>query len=75
MYMAYTTHHKITSYVTMLIQNDLLSFDNHSRLYSTTAKGRSFFKLYDRMKQCVTVDEFERQLYSMKKRDYSYYYH
>jgi predicted transcriptional regulator len=57
--MTYMTHHKITTYVTMLIQNGLLNYDNPSRLYFTTAKGRMFLNLYDRMKQCVTVDIFE----------------
>ena len=69
MYMTYITHEQITTYVTMLIQNGLLNYDNPTRLLSTTAKGRSFLKLYDRMRQCVTVDEFEEHLYRQKKQD------
>ena len=51
MYMACMPHEQITSYTAMLIQNDLLSLDEDTHLFCTTAKGRKFLKLYSEMQQ------------------------
>src|ERR671938_1978234 len=53
MYMSYLSHKKMTSFAAMLIQNDLLSFDNHRRLFSTTAKGLKFLELYNEIQQLL----------------------
>ena len=37
----------------MLTEKDLLSFDNHRRLFSTTAKGLKFLELYNEMQQLL----------------------
>src|SRR5919206_4993785 len=63
MYMSYLSHEKMTSFAAMLIQNDLLSFDNHRRLFSTTAKGLKFLELYNEMQQCVQLEEEQQLLY------------
>jgi predicted transcriptional regulator len=59
---------QLNAYAIMLIQNGLLNYDYHARLYFTTAKGQRFLYLYDMMKQCVTVDEFEGLLKKRRKR-------
>ena len=61
--MSYLSHEKMTSFAAMLIQNDLLSFDNHRRLFSTTAKGLKFLELYNEMQQCVQLEEEQQLLY------------
>ena len=50
-YMACMPHEQITSYASMLIEKDLLTFDNYASLFSTTAKGLKFLKLYNEMQQ------------------------
>ena len=61
MYMTYMAHEQITAYATMLIQNDLLSFNNYGDLFSTTAKGLKFLELYDRMEQNLVLKDKEEQ--------------
>ena len=51
MYMACIPHEQITSYASMLIERDLLTFDNYTSLFSTTAKGLKFLELRNRMQQ------------------------
>jgi predicted transcriptional regulator len=64
MYMSYLSHEKMTSFAAMLIQNDLLSFDNHRRLFETTLKGQRYLELYDGIQQCMGYFKIE----SYKKR-------
>ena len=64
MYMSYLSHEKMTSFAAMLIQNDLLSFDNHRRLFETMLKGQRYLELYDGMQQCMGYFKIE----SYKKR-------
>ena len=66
MYMSYLSHEEITRYTALLIQSDLLGFDTPSHLFFTTTNGKKFLELYYRMKQCITVDEFEEKLYKSK---------
>jgi hypothetical protein len=63
--MSYLSHEEITRFAAMLIENDLVSFDNHTRLFSTTAKGLKFLELYNGMQQCVHLDE-KQLLYNKK---------
>ena len=64
MYMSYLSYEKMTSFAAMLIQNDLLSFDNHRRLFETTLKGQRYLELYDGIQQCMGYFKIE----SYKKR-------
>jgi hypothetical protein len=69
--MSYLSHEKImTSFAAMLIQNDLLSFDNHRRLFYTTAKGLKFLELYNEMQECVQLEEEQQLSYNMKQIGY-----
>jgi predicted transcriptional regulator len=51
MYQVCMPHEQITSYASMLIERDLLTFDNYASLFSTTAKGLKFLELYNEMQQ------------------------
>ena len=57
MYRTYLSDEQITSFTTILIKNDLLSFDNHARLFCTTAKGRKFLELECSSNICVDFKE------------------
>jgi predicted transcriptional regulator len=71
MYMSYLSHEKMTRFATILIKNDLLSFDSHRHLFSTTAKGQKFLKIYNRMQQCVdSLEDDEEQHLFYKKEGY-----
>lgn len=56
----------ITPYTAMLIENDLLNYDIHTRLFSTTSKGLKFVELYKRMQQLINLEGEEQQLYKKK---------
>ena len=70
MYKACIPHEQITSYVSMLIERDLLTFDNYASLFSTTAKGLKFLELYNRIQQCVHLEEEQQLLYNTKQTGY-----
>ena len=55
MYMAYVPHEQMRSFVSMLVENDLLSFNYLTRQLHTTAKGLKFLQIYNRMQQCVDL--------------------
>src|SRR5918911_3617343 len=66
MYMACIPHEQITSYASMLIERDLLTFDNYTSLFSTTAKGLKFLELYNRMQQLYNKRSYlQNQLKSL----------
>jgi predicted transcriptional regulator len=65
MYMSYLLHEKMTSFAAMLIQSDLLSFDNHRRPFGTTLKGQRYLELYDGMQQCMgyfKIESYKRRV-------------
>ena len=55
MYMAFVPHEQMRNFVAMLIENDLLNFNNQTHQFNTTSKGRKFLELYDEMHQCVDL--------------------
>jgi predicted transcriptional regulator len=59
--MAYVPYEQMKSLIPILIENNLLSFDKQTHQYLTTSKGLQYLKLYDSMKQCVTIDGFEEE--------------
>jgi predicted transcriptional regulator len=53
MYKAYVPHEQISYYVQILVENDLLSFDQETRHYQTTAKGQQFLDRYSFLHDCI----------------------
>jgi predicted transcriptional regulator len=49
MYKALLSYAQLKEYLTVLIENDLLSFDSASRKFKTTEKGRRFLEIYNKM--------------------------
>jgi predicted transcriptional regulator len=49
MYGAYLSHKQIGEYLSTLIDGDLLEYDKHSRVYTTTQKGLQFCRMYERV--------------------------
>ena len=66
MYSTYMAYEGVTPYTAMLIENDLLNYDIHTRLFSTTPKGLKFVELYKRMQQLINLEGEEQQLYKKK---------
>jgi predicted transcriptional regulator len=53
MYKAYVPHEQISYYVQILVENDLLSFDQETRHYQTTTKGQQFLDRYSFLHDCI----------------------
>lgn len=53
MYKAYVPHEQVSYYVQLLVENDLLSFDQETRHYQTTAKGQQFLDRYSFLHDCI----------------------
>ena len=49
MYKAFLSYAQLTEYLSMLVQNDLLTYSPRERLFTTTEKGREFLKAYEQM--------------------------
>jgi len=53
MYKAYVPHEQVSYYVQLIVENDLLSFDQGTRHYQTTAKGQQFLDRYSFLHDCI----------------------
>ena len=53
MYKAYVPHEQLGYYIQLLVENDLLSFEQETRNYQTTLKGQQFLDAYTFLHGCV----------------------
>lgn len=49
MYKAYLSFGQIKEYLSVLTENDLLSYDTHTQTFKTTKRGLMFLKAYNQM--------------------------
>jgi predicted transcriptional regulator len=49
MYKAYLSYQQLKEYLSMLVENGLLEFENGTQTYKTTSKGMKFVKVYDQI--------------------------
>lgn len=49
MYKAYLSFGQIKEYLSVLTENDLLSYDAHTQTFKTTKRGLMFLKAYNQM--------------------------
>ena len=55
MYKAYLSYAQLTEYLSMLVENGLLSYSPAERLFTTTEKGMEFLKAYEHMAEISSV--------------------
>ncbi len=53
MYKAYLSYTQLKEYLSMLMENDLLAYEEGELTYRTTEKGLRFMKAYDQMGQMM----------------------
>ena len=53
MYKAYLSFGQIKEYLSVLTENDLLSYDAHTQTFKTTQKGLMFLKAYNQMHDMI----------------------
>jgi predicted transcriptional regulator len=49
MYGAYLSYVQLKDYLKVMLENELLTYDEHKLQYKTTEKGRMFLKTYDKV--------------------------
>jgi predicted transcriptional regulator len=55
MYKAYLSFGQIKEYLTLLTENNLLSFDSHTQTFKTTEKGLRLLDAYNKMHDMIKV--------------------
>jgi predicted transcriptional regulator len=53
MYKAYLSFGQIKEYLSVLTENDLLSYDAHTQTFKTTERGLMFLKAYNQMHDMI----------------------
>jgi predicted transcriptional regulator len=53
MYKAYLSFGQIKEYLSVLTENDLLSYDAHTQTFKTTQRGLMFLKAYNQMHDMI----------------------
>lgn len=53
MYNSYLSHSLLKKYIKFLIDNDMMSYDTKTHLYSTTEKGRKFLKMHEEINKLI----------------------
>lgn len=53
MYKAYLSFGQIKEYLSVLTENDLLSYDTHTQTFKTTKRGLMFLKAYNQMHDMI----------------------
>jgi predicted transcriptional regulator len=49
MYKAFLPYTRLKEYLTVMVENDLLKYDQRERLYKTTEKSDRFLRLYNQI--------------------------
>jgi predicted transcriptional regulator len=60
MYKAFLSYAQLKEYLTVLVQNGLLEYDERGQTYKTTDKGNRFLKIYNQIGEFVAPDMQER---------------
>lgn len=55
MYRAFLSYAQLRDYLAVLLENDLLGYDQKSSEYKTTEKGLKFLKVYNQMGMVTNV--------------------
>ena len=55
MYKAYLSFGQIKEYLSVLTENDLLSYDAHTQTFKTTQRGLMFLKAYNQMHDMINA--------------------
>jgi len=60
MYKAYLSFGQIKEYLSVLTENDLLSYDAHTQTFKTTQRGLMFLKAYNQMHDMIKAPLWEQ---------------
>ena len=56
MYKAFLSYAQLKEYLTVLLENELLTLDQKTQTYRTTDKGQKFLKIYTQIGEFMTSD-------------------
>ena len=55
MYKAYLSYAQLKEYLTVLLQNDLLEYDDETQLFRTTEKGLRLLQMYNQFDEMMSI--------------------
>ena len=62
MYKAFLRHAQLNEYLTIMVENRLLKYDQRERLYKTTEKSNMFLRLYNQVEVITPGQDDMREL-------------
>ena len=57
MYRAFLSYAQLTDYISVLVENGLLEYNQARQIYKTTEKGQRLLKIYNQIADYVTPEE------------------
>lgn len=67
MYKAYLSYAQLKEYLSLLIENGLISYDSDTQHYNITDKGKEFVQIYERMAEHLSIDQQRGKLTPPRK--------
>ena len=55
MYKAFLSYAQLKEYLTVLLQNDLLEYDDETQLFRTTEKGLRLLQMYNQFDEMMSI--------------------
>jgi predicted transcriptional regulator len=62
MYKSFLSFAQLKEYLSMLVQNNLIQFDETTQMYKTTDKGYKFLGIYNQMSEFVAPEPEKRPI-------------
>ena len=62
MYKAFLPYMRLKEYLTIMVENGLLKYDQRERLYKTTEKSNRFLRLYNQIEAITPGQDYLREL-------------
>ena len=66
MYKACLNYNQFKDYLTILIESDLLSYDEDAQTFKTTQKGLRFLNTYNRIGEAMKIPSIRQQQVKMQ---------
>ena len=60
MYKAFLSYAQLKEYLTVLLQNDVLEYEDETQLFRTTEKGLRLLQMYSQFDEMMSIDNIRK---------------
>ncbi|MFL6454557.1 MAG: winged helix-turn-helix domain-containing protein [Nitrososphaeraceae archaeon] len=60
MYKAFLSYAQLKEYLTVLLQNDVLEYEDETQLFRTTEKGLRLLQMYNQFDEMMSIESIRR---------------